>query len=78
MDGILREVEVAEDADQGRDRPPLLAPEQAVGDPASVGPSGYGSSGNSETGRISIEPYGAAGIFDAASIAWSRFSHCTM
>jgi hypothetical protein len=32
LDGLLREVDVAEDPDQGRDRPPGLAPEQAVDD----------------------------------------------
>ena len=30
LDRLLGEIEVAEDADQGRDRPPRLAPEQAV------------------------------------------------
>jgi hypothetical protein len=29
---LLREIEVAEDPDQGRDRPPRLVPEQAVDD----------------------------------------------
>jgi hypothetical protein len=32
LNHLLGEVEVAEDADQGRDRPPRLLPEQAVGD----------------------------------------------
>lgn len=32
---------------------------------------------NSMIGRTSIEPVGAAGIRDAASMAWSRFSHST-
>ena len=32
LDRLLGEVEVAEDADQGRDRPSRLAPEQAVDD----------------------------------------------
>jgi hypothetical protein len=33
LDRVLREVEVAQDPDQGRDRPPLLRAEQAVDDP---------------------------------------------
>jgi hypothetical protein len=78
LNGVLRQVEVADDADQGRNCPPLLAAEQAVGDPAGVVPFDYIPSGYSVTGRISIDPYGAAGILDAASIAWSRFSHSTM
>jgi hypothetical protein len=32
LDSLLREVEVAEDADQTRDRPSRLVPEQAVDD----------------------------------------------
>jgi hypothetical protein len=32
LNGLLREVDVAEDPDQGRDRPPRLAPEQTVDD----------------------------------------------
>jgi hypothetical protein len=34
LHGVLGEVEVAEHPDQGRDRPPRLAPEQAVDDRA--------------------------------------------
>jgi hypothetical protein len=30
LDGLLREVPVADGADQGRDRPPEVLPEQAV------------------------------------------------
>jgi hypothetical protein len=33
LDGLLGGVEVAEDADQGRDRPPGLLPEGAIDDP---------------------------------------------
>jgi hypothetical protein len=38
LDRLLGEVEVAEDADQGGDRPSRLAPEQAIDD---IGPLGY-------------------------------------
>ena len=37
LNRLLGEVEVAEDADQRRDRPPRLAPEQAVDDARSIG-----------------------------------------
>lgn len=75
LDRALREVEVAEDPDQGRDRPPLLLAEQVVDDLANVG--GYdGASESSMIGRTSIEPPRATdGILEAASIASSRFAH---
>jgi hypothetical protein len=44
LDGLLGQVEVADDPDQGRDRPPRLLPEQAVDDPRDVGAGGYACS----------------------------------
>jgi hypothetical protein len=50
LDGLLREVDVAEDPDQGRERPPRLAPEQAVDDRVrpryadrAASPAGFGN-----------------------------------
>jgi hypothetical protein len=70
LDCLLGEVEVAEDADEARDRLPRLPPEQAVDDLVCVR-AGY-SSGYSITGRTSIEPYIAPGTMAAALIASSR------
>ncbi len=75
LDRLLRQVEVAEDPDQGRDGPPPLLAEQPVGDPARVRPYGD-SSGYSETGRTSTDPMPTLGILEAASIASSRLAHC--
>ena len=67
LDGVLRQVEVAEDPDQGRDRSTLLLPEQAVDDLARI--RSYDGASNSMIGRTSTDPRLTLGIFDAASIA---------
>jgi hypothetical protein len=36
LDGVLGQIEVTEDPDQGRDRPALLLAEQALDDPERV------------------------------------------
>ena len=74
---LLGQVEVAQDPDEGRDRLPLLFPEQAIDD--LTGGRGRYLCGvsNSMIGLTSIEPVGADGIRDAASMAWSRFWHST-
>jgi len=74
LDRVFREVEAPDRADQGRDRPPRLTPEQTIDD--LVGGRGHacGSSGSPMTGRSSIVPYGAPGHSAAASIASSRLS----
>jgi hypothetical protein len=57
LDGLLGQVEVAEDADEGCDRPSLLLAEQAVDDLARVGlGNGYSSPGIGMTGRTSTDP----------------------
>lgn len=76
MHGLFGQIEVSEDPDQGRDRPPLLLPEQAIDDPDGLGPYD-GPSSNFWIGRISIDPRLTLGILDAASIASSRLSHWT-
>jgi len=76
LNGLLGQVEVAEDPDEGRDRPSLLLPEQAVDDPARLGRYD-GASSNVMSGRTSIEPRLTLGIREAASIASSRFSQST-
>jgi hypothetical protein len=67
--GFLGQVEVAQDPDEGRDRLPLLLPEQAVDD--LTGGRGRYLCGvsNSMIGRTSIDPVPTDGIRDAASIA---------
>src|SRR5439155_25800020 len=64
LEGVLRELEVAEDADQGgEDAAPLLAED------------GFDAAQCSTTGLTSIAPpVRAAGIFAATSIASSRLS----
>ena len=61
---VLGELEVAEDADQDRDRAAPFLPEQGL--------DGHSCS---TSGLISTEPVSATGILDATSIAWSRSSH---
>lgn len=76
MHGLFGQIEIAEDPDQGRDRPSLLLPEQAIDNPDGL--SAYdGASSNLWIGRISIDPRLTLGILDAASIASSRLSHST-
>ena len=78
LDGLLGEVEVAEDADQRRDRPALLLAEQAVDDlvrwsgrrrqsaPTAVGHAPARPPRRSRrSGRTSIEPCFAPGIIAA-------------
>ena len=77
LDGLFGEVEVAEDADERRDRPSLLVAEQAVddlaGDELLVQPATasvrrvpvFVGSAQSTTGRTSIEPCWAPGIIAA-------------
>jgi hypothetical protein len=76
---VLGEIEIAQDPDQGRDRPTLLVPEQAVDDGGGRGPydDGWPSSSKSMIGRISTEPSGPTGIFALASIASSRLGQST-
>ena len=75
LHGLLGQVEVAEHADEGRDRPSLLLAEQAVDDLPRVGLYD-GRDGNSWIGRTSMDaPQSSAGIRDAASMASSRLSH---
>ena len=74
LDRLLGEVEVAEDADERRDRPALLFAEQAVDDLVRGGVGLAQSAavawrrapsdmyGTSQIGRISIEPCVAPGI----------------
>lgn len=76
MHGLFGQIEIAEDPDQGRDRPSLLLAEQAVDDRSRLGPYDDSSS-NFWIGRISIEPRLTLGILEAASIASSRFSQST-
>jgi len=67
LESVLGEVEVAEDADQAREHAPPLGAEDAL----ELGQC-------STTGLTSIAPpVRAAGIFEANSIASSRFSHST-
>ena len=61
---VLREVDVAQVADQRRDDPRVLLAEDAL-DRSYI----------SQTGRTSIEPFSAAGIFAAYCSASSMFSH---
>jgi len=77
LHGLLGQVGVAQDPYEGRDRLPLLLPEQAVDD--LTGGRGRYLCGvsNSMIGRTSIDPVPTDGIRDAASIAWSRFWHST-
>ena len=75
---VLGQVEVAQDADQRRDRPPLLVPEQAVDDGRGRGRyDGWPSSSNTMTGRISTEPRYPIGSFALDSIASSRLGQST-
>lgn len=76
MHGLFGQIEVSEDPDQGRDRPSLLLPEQAIDDRNGLGRYD-GPSSNLWIGRISIDPRLTLGILDAASIASSRLSHST-
>ena len=84
LDRFLGEVEVAEDADQGRDRPALFLAEQAVdelvgGGVAEAQPAvaptdcwAWSADEKSMTGRTSIEPTLAPGHCAARSSASSR------
>ena len=77
LDRVLGQIEVAEDPDQGRDRPSPLLPEEPLDDLARrgrYGIRGLPSSSNCMTGRISTEPP-RSGIRDAAAIASSRSLH---
>ena len=78
LDGLLGEVEVAEDADERRDRPARFLAEQAVDDlawwrqavvsrrpTASARPAPDAALLKSQTGRTSIEPCFAPGIIAA-------------
>ena len=76
LDGLLGEIEVAEDANERRDRPARFLAEQAVDDLAGGGrrrqSATTASAGacddallKSQTGRTSIEPYFAPGIIAA-------------
>ena len=84
LDGFLGEVEIAEDADERRDRPPLLFAEEAVDDLVGGGvgkaqpalaPTAW-SSGTpvpvSQIGRTSIVPARMPGHCAASSRASSR------
>ena len=68
-DRLLGEVEVAEDPDQRRDRPPVLLAE-GTGD--GIAGRGIGDQPNSTIGRTSILPNRAPGTRAAASMAASR------
>ena len=84
LDDLLGEVEVAEDADERRDRPPLLFAEQAVDDlvggavggdqSAAAAPTGAPASAPdvSMTGRTSTEPCRTPGQGAASASAASR------
>ena len=72
LDGVLGEVEVAERADQDRDRAPELLPE-CPSDCVYVCLAGTGM-----TGRTSIEPYFAPGTRAAISSASSSESASIM
>ena len=76
LDGLLGEIEIPEDANEGRDRPSLLLAEQAVDDPSCVG-TYDGWSSNFWIGRTSTAPRLTLGILEAASIASSRFGQST-
>ena len=77
LDGLLGEVEVAEDADERRDRPARFGSEQAVDDlvrggigsrqsaPTASGTACACAAAKSKTGRTSIEPCLAPGIIAA-------------
>ncbi len=71
---LLGQVEVTEHADERRDRPPRLAPEQAVDDLTARGGAIDRRPYMPMTGRTSMEPFSAPGHRAAASMAWSRFS----
>ena len=71
LDRFLRQLEVAEHADERRDRSPRLAAEQAVDDVRCLGHM-------SMSGLTSTDPYLTAGSFPAASIASSKLAHSMM
>jgi hypothetical protein len=48
LDGLLGRIEIAEDPDQGRDRPPGLMPEQAVDDLSTTYEETSAAAGSSE------------------------------
>ncbi len=90
LDGLLGEVEVAEDADERRDGAALLGAEQSVDDlvgggdrgaqPATasdVGAPANAGSFQSMTGRISTDPDFALGIRTAIAMASSRSAALT-
>ncbi len=70
---VLGAVDVAEDARQDRQRPPVL-----LADEPGDGVAGVGRQSNSMIGRTSTLPLSTLGIRRAASIAWSSVSHSTM
>ena len=70
LDRLLRQVEVARDADQGSHRPPGALPERPLEGSERVGHP-------SMMGRTSTEPCRAPGILLASSIAVSRSSTST-
>ena len=71
LDGLLGEVEVAEHADQRRDRPALLLAEEAVDDGVGVGP---GSSREPAGGR----PSARAGRFGRALGRYSQIGRTSI
>ena len=90
LDGLLGEVEVAQDADERRDRPSLLLAEQAVDDlvggrvgvsqsaAAEPAATAWASAAPKSTiGRTSIEPVLAPGIMAAYPSASSRSATST-
>src|SRR5207245_7806160 len=77
---LLRPVEVPQHPDQRGQDPPSLLAEGALDGGTGVRSGGYDWEGpsNSRMGRTSMQPPRAAGIREAASMAWSRFSQLTM
>ena len=88
LDGLLGQVEVAQDPDEGGDRPSLFLPEHAVDHPSRIpgllleGWDGSyagcsGASGNTWHARTSTAPHLAPGIRAAACTASSSLWHST-
>src|SRR5256885_12891002 len=69
LDGVLGKLEVAEDTNEDRDCTAPFLTEDLVDSRVRRGPP---AGQRSTTGRISIEPYSAAGTIDASRIASSR------
>ncbi len=78
LNGLLGEIEVAELADEGRECAPGLFAEDAIDDGMGISCGGrrllgvLAQMGSSQTGRTSIAPSRAPGIFAAYWIASSR------